>query len=405
MVKYQYKARDKYGKLISGSIEANNENALAAKLKEMDYLPTFIQEAGKAENSLDNFAARLRKVNLSELNMFTRQFTTLQKAGVTVTSSLKALSEQTSNKFFKESLEKVAQDIREGLNLSSSLEKHPKIFSHLYVNMLKSAEESGALAESLERLGALGVHEEKVRMQVKAATRYPIMVVCSIICAFIILIVFVIPKFVKVYSAAGVSLHLPTKILIWANHAVSQYWWLTAALSSGAIFFLYRYIKTKNGRFIWDQLKLKIPVFGPLFLKIYMSRFCRAMGTLMHAGVPILRVLELSSEGTGNVVIKDIIDSIRTAVNEGEGVTGPMKKSGIFPPAVIQMVSVGEDSGRMDELLLFVSDYYDSQIEYTIDNFSSLVEPLVLLILGAGVLLMALGVFLPMWNLMAIFKQ
>ncbi|MBU2265830.1 MAG: type II secretion system F family protein, partial [Candidatus Omnitrophica bacterium] len=346
MAKYQYKARDKYGKLVSGSMEALTENAVAEKLKEMEYLPTSIREMNKKDSFFDNWAARLRKVRLNELNMFTRQFATLQKAGVTIIASLKALGEQTNNKLFKETLEKVSQDVREGRDLSSSLEKHPKVFSPLYVNMLKSAEEGGTLSEAMERLSALGVHEEKVRMQIKTATRYPVMVVCSMVVAFIILIVFVIPKFVKVYSAAAVALPLPTKILIWANYAVTRYWWATAILVGGAIFFLYKYINTKPGRFLWDKFKLKIPVFGPLFLKVYMSRFARATGTLMRSGVPILRVLELASQGVGNVVVEDTINNIRKAVNEGEGIASPMKKSGLFTPAVIQMVSVGEDSGK-----------------------------------------------------------
>jgi len=208
-----------------------------------------------------------------------------------------------------------------------------------------------------------------------------------------------------VYAAAGVVLPLPTRILIWANYAVTRYWWVTAILAGIAIFSLHKYINTKTGRLLWDKFKLKIPVFGPLFLKVYMSRFCRSTGTLMHSGVPILKVLELSCGSVGNVVIEKTIVDIRAAVNEGEGIAAPMKASGMFPPVVTQMVSVGQDSGRVDELLLFVSDYYDAQIEYTIENFSSLIEPIMLFILGCGVLLMALGIFLPMWNLMAIFKQ
>ncbi|MCF7908240.1 MAG: type II secretion system F family protein [Candidatus Omnitrophica bacterium] len=405
MAEFQYKARDKQGKLVTGSMEAETENAVANKLKEMDYLPVTIEESSKEANFLNELLRRFKKVKLSEINMFTRQFATLQRAGVTILSSLVALGDQTSNKLFKKTLEAVSREIREGNDLSSALERHPKVFSPLYTNMLKSAEESGTLGESLERLSALGVHEEKIKMQIKSATRYPMMVVCAMAIAFFILIIFVIPRFVKIYSAANIVLPLPTRVLIWINTAVSQYWWLTGILLGIVIFSFYKYINTKGGRFLWDKFKLKVPVFGPLFLKMYMSRFCRATGTLMHSGVPILRVLELSSGGIGNAVIEKTINDIRTSVNEGEGIANPMKKSGMFAPVVTQMVAVGEDSGRVDELLLFVSDYYDSQIEYTIENFSSLIEPIMILVLGCGVLFMALGIFLPMWNLMAIFKR
>lgn len=402
---YQYKARDKQGKLISGLMEAENESLVAARLKEMECFPIMIQEQDGGSSFFDKFIYRFKKVKPSELNMFTRQFATLQRAGVTIISSLKALSEQTNNKFFKDILRTVIREVTAGKELSSALARYRRVFNPLYVNMLKSAEESGTLSESLERLATLGIHEEKTRMQIKTATRYPIMVACAMIVAFFILIILVIPKFAKVYSAAGVTLPLPTRMLIWANYAVGRYWWLTLIILSLGIFSLYKYISTKPGRFFWDKLKLKIPVFGPLLLKVYMSRFARATGTLAHSGVPILRVLELASEGVGNVVIENTITGIRTSVNEGEGISSPMKASGMFTPIVTQMVSVGEESGRVDELLLFVSDYYDNQIEYTIDNLGSLIEPIMLLILGCGVLFMALGIFLPMWDLMAIFRQ
>ena len=404
MAKYQYKARDESGKLISGIMEAESEAAVAEKLKESEHIPISVEEAREKEGFISKLLLRFKKVKLSELNMFTRQLATLQRAGVPVLASLSALIEQSSNKIFKDALGEIARDVKGGSSLSQAFEKFPGIFGPLYVNMVKSGEEGGILNESLEQLADLGTHEEKIHRSIKAATRYPLMVVSAIVIAFIILILLVVPRFAKVYTDAGVDLPLPTRMLIWLNYAITKYWYIVLLALAAVIVAFRKFISTDKGRFTWDRLKLKFPVFGPLLTKIYMSRFSRVTGTLMHSGVPILRILELAATGVGNVVISQTIDSIREGVNEGEGMVIPMRSSRLFPPIVIQMVSVGEDTGKVDELLLFVADYYDAQVEYTIENFTSLIEPLLLLVLGCAVLFMGLGIFLPMWNLMALFK-
>lgn len=404
MAIYQYKARDNFGKAIQGIMGADSENAVADKLKEMGYVPVAIRQARK-QSLLDKILDRLRGVRFSDLNIFTRQFFALQKAGLPLLSSLNALREEAHNTVLKEVIGQLIREVEAGSNLSSALERHPRVFNNLYVNLVRSGETTGKLAEALERLANLGEHEEMIRLRIKAAMRYPIIVVITIIIGFLVLTTLVMPRFARVYSQFNTVLPLPTRLLLGVNYAVRNFWWLLIIIFAVGIFLVRKFIATEKGRFLWDNLKLKLPIFGPLLLKLTMSRFSRVVGTLMRSGVPILQILELVSESVGNTVVSRTIDNIKVSVNEGKGMLEPMKISGMFPPVVIQMVSVGEETGKVDELLLHVSDYYDSQIDYTINNLVSLIEPILILVLGCAVLFMALGVFLPMWNLMSLFKR
>jgi MSHA biogenesis protein MshG len=299
----------------------------------------------------------------------------------------------------------ISRDIESGLSLSGALEKYPLIFDQLYINMVASGEVSGRLDQVLERLASLREHDETIRLRIKSATRYPMIVVIAIVIGFIVLTTLVVPRYAKIYAQYTTTLPLPTQILLGINYAVTKLWWLLIIIGTAAYFLFKQYIKTKLGRISWDSIKLKIPVFGPLFLKLSISRFTRITGTLMRSGIPILKILDISSGATGNVIISKAILNIKENVTEGKGMSEPMKISGLFPPIVTQMVAVGEETGKLDDLLIHVSDYYDEQVDYTINNLTSLIEPILIFVLGLGVLFMALGIFLPMWNLMSIFKK
>lgn len=403
MPSYNYRARDKVGELVIGLMGADSEGVVVARLKQRGYIPISIKEA-QEEVRIGVFD-RLRRVRFSDLNMFTRQFFTLQKAGLPILSALDALKEQSTNKILKNTIGQITTDIKSGVSLSSALGKHPRVFNALYVNMIKSGEASGRLDQTLERLANLGEAEEKIRLRVKSATRYPIIVIIAIIIGFIIVTTMVMPRFAKLYSQFHITLPLPTQILLWINYALTKFWWLMFIAFAVFIAALNKFIHTQKGRGWWDMLKLKVPIFGPLVLKSTISRFARITATLMESGVPILNILALTSDGVGNVIISRAIDNIRNSVNEGRGMVEPMRASGIFPPVVTQMVAVGEETGRVDELLLHVADYYDYQVDYTIQNLITLIEPFLIFVLGGGVLLMALGIFLPMWNMVYMFKR
>jgi len=404
MPNYQYKSRDKFSKEARGVMEADDENAVAQKLIQMGFTPVSITEVRQASRAF-KFSGSLIRVKFSELNMFTRQLATLQKAGLPILLSLSALREQAQNKVFKEVISQIIRDIESGSNLSGALEKYPQIFNSLYLNMVASGEASGRLDDVLERLATLSEHDETIRLRIKSSTRYPIIVVVAMIIGFVVLTVLVVPRYAKIYEQYTKALPLPTQILLGINYAVTRLWWLLIIIGIAGRFLFKRYINTKIGRFSWDSFKLKVPVFGPLLLKLSISRFTRITGTLMRSGIPILKILDIASGSTGNEVVSKAITNIRNNVMEGKGIAEPMKVSGLFPPIVTQMVSVGEDTGKLDDLLIHVSNYYDEQVDYTINNLTSLIEPILIFVLGLGVLFMALGIFLPMWNLMSIFKK
>jgi len=230
-------------------------------------------------------------------------------------------------------------------------------------------------------------------------------VVIAMIIGFIALTMLVIPRYAKIYAQSTTALPFPTQVLLGINYLFAKLWWFLIILAIAAHSLFKKYIKTKSGRFLWDSIKLKVPVFGPLLLKLSISRFTRITGILMRSGIPILKILDISSESTGNQIVSKAIIDIKDNIAEGKGMSEPMKNSGLFPPIVTQMVAVGEQTGKLDDFLLHVSKYYDEQVDYTINNLTSLIEPILIVVLGLGVLFMALGIFLPMWNLMSIFKK
>jgi len=402
---FKYRARDRFGNLVSGVVDADSADALFVRLEQKDYVTVKIAPVKtkvKSEKFLEPF--KRKKVRFSELHIFTRLLFTLENAGLPLLSSLYSIRDQTLNNAFKEIIGNIAKDIEEGSKFSSALERHPFVFNDLYINMIHSGEISGKLPEVLERLAILGEHEEAVSLRIKSAMRYPIIVVSAIIIAFVILIAFVVPRYETLFSTYETRLPLPTLILLGINYAITKFWWLSIIAISAFIFLFRNFIRTAKGALLWNSFQLKIPLFGPLLLKLFMSRFCRITGTLMASGVPILQILNLSSKSIDNVVVSNAIKDIKESVNAGKGMTEPIKACALFPPIVTQMVAAGEETGKLDMLLIHVADYYDDQIDYTINNMVTLIEPLLIFVMGGAVLLIALGIFMPMWNLMNLFK-
>jgi MSHA biogenesis protein MshG len=402
-VSYRYKARDKFGRSSNGQMTAGSDTEVATKLKEKGLTPFSIESV--EEKSTVDFLARFRRFKLSDINAFTRELYTLTKAGLTILASLEVIGEQDRNPELKKIVEGLLQSIRGGASISDSLQRFPKIFSVLYVNMIRAGEVSGRLEQILERLIFIGEAEEKLQLRVKSALRYPTIVLTALVLAFIFLTNFIIPRFAALFAQSGVELPLPTRILLGIHDAFTRYGWLTAILLGGLVTFLVRFLKTPGGRLLKDKIMLKLPVFGPLILKADMSRFARIMALLIQSGIPALRALEIAEGSADNRVVAGAIGKIRVSVTEGTGMTQPMKESGIFPPSVIRMVRVGEETGKIDELLLKVSEYYDMQVEYTVTNLMVLIEPILIVVLGGMVFVLALGMFLPMWNMIKVFQH
>lgn len=403
MPNFKYKVRDKFSKAAAGVIAAENKDAAAEKLHNMDYVLISIDEVKPAAGA-GRIMNRFRRVSLEELGSFSRQLYALTKAGLSLFSSLSAISDQIKSSYFKAVIEEIIGDIKGGSTFSESLKKHPRIFNDIYVSMIKAAETGGSLSEILLRLTALIEQEIDTKNRIKSATGYPILAFSVLCLAFIIVVIFVIPRFAAVYGQMHASLPLPTRILIGLNAAITKNWYFFLPGIAGMIFVFLRLIESGPGRVIWDNFKLKMPVFGPLVTMLIMARFTRITALLMQSGVPILEILQLSAMTSGNAVISRTIEAIKSSVNQGRGISEPMRTSGLFPAIVIQMVAAGEETGRVDELLLSVADYYDLESGYIIKNLTTYIEPIMIFILSVMVLIMALAIFLPMWNLIKVFK-
>jgi type II secretory pathway component PulF len=402
---YRYKIRDKYGRPSTGTIEGESKETIASHFKKMGYSPVSIEEQGpglKRFNPLERF---FQNVSSEELVVFTRQLMTLQRAGVPILVSLGSVKEQANNRYFKKAIEDITHEIETGKSLSDSISKFHSIFSEIYVNMIRSGEAAGILDNVLDRLANLLEHEQDIRMKIKQATRYPLLVIISICLAFPITVLFIMPKFTALFSSLGAQLPLATRLLLNFNYLLVHFWHLVIIALVILVASVRYFINTKTGRSIWDGIKLKVPVFGPLFLKIAMSRFSRMTAVLSASGIPIINTLAIVKGAVGNRIIANSIENIIHAIEEGKGLTEPMKASGLFPSIVIQMVGIGEETGKIDELLLRVSEYYDAQVDYTVKNLSVLIEPVLIFIMGILVLILAMAIFMPLWSMISIFRH
>lgn len=402
MPNFKYKARDKFAKLVTGTTDAVTKDEAVKKLQEMNYVIIGINEIRKfpAKDLLSKF----KRVKLEELSTFTRQLYSMQKAGLPLLSGLESIAEQTGNRYFRAVIDEIARDIRGGLSFSAAIKKHPGVFDDIYVNMIKAAESGGLLVGILGRLTELIEQEIDNRSRIMAATRYPLLAFLVLCIGFLIIVTFVIPRFAIIYSQFNTALPLPTRILITISIVLRKFWFFAIFAVVGIIFAFIRFIHSEMGRPIWDNFKLKLPVFGPLVTMLVMSRFARVTAVLMKSGVPILEILDLVANTSGNIIIRRAIENIRASVNQGKGMSGPMKVCGLFPPIVVNMVATGEQTGRIDELLLSVADYYDRESGYMIKNLTTYIEPILIFVLAVMVMIMALAIFLPMWNLIKLFR-
>ncbi|MBU2522510.1 MAG: type II secretion system F family protein [Proteobacteria bacterium] len=402
MPTYTYKALTADGSNVSGTVEADSQPLAAMQLDKMEYIPISISE--KKGMFLDELALKLERVKIDDLIFFTRQLYTVIKAGIPLLPGIKALEQQTENKKLKKVLGIVAKDVDRGKSFSESLSLHPDVFSELYINMIEAGEIGGSLEEILERLILMLEFTRKTNSNLKAAVRYPIMVVCSLFAAFGVVITFVIPKFAVIFEASTVELPIPTKIMMFINFLVQNYWYYGLLIAGSLIAAFYLYTSRESGRLQWDFLKLKLPVLGDVFLKVYMSRFSSMLETLSRGGTSIVSALDVVSRTIGNEYIAQKIKAIAEQVKTGKGITNSLRESKIFPPLVLHMVLTGEETGALDDMLAEITSYYEREIDYTVSRMSSYIEPILTAGLGLMVLFIALAIFLPWWNMMEAFK-
>jgi len=393
------------GKKISGIIEAASRDEALLFLYDQGIDVENLRQASafdELSEIINQFRLKFSKVKLEDLIVFTRQFATLFNAGVPISTILERLGEQTVSFKLKGIVEQIKKDVDGGMSLSEAFAVHKNVFSPLYINMLRVGEESGTLDIVLERLATILETELKTRNRIKTATRYPKIVVTAIVVAFTIIITFVIPKFVSLFQRFNAKLPLPTRILIWINYFAHHYWWLVLMIVIGVVFAFKRYKMTESGKRKIDELVLKMPIIGNLVHKIYISRMMRILGLLYKSGLAITTALSIVAEVTGNEIAKDAVLTVRSDVESGATISRPIKNSDFFPDIVSDMVAVGEETGRLDDMMFKVADYYDEEIEYAINNLSTAIEPILLVFIAAMVLLLALGVFLPMWDMVKV---
>lgn len=402
---YDYRARDKDGALHTGTMESARKEGVADQLSGKGLIPVLIEERELSRRSDFNLGALFSRVTPQDLIIFSRQLATLMSAGIPFIRSLTTLERQSESPGLKAAISRIRLDVEGGSTFSDALARHPKIFDNLYVSMVRAGETAGILDDILARLALFAEHEAETRQRVKTAVRYPLIVVFAISAAFAFLVTFVIPTFTKIFSQFKTQLPLPTRVLIGINYVVQNYWYLVVLGIILLIWGVVWYLRTPGGRWQWDGLKLKLPVFGTLFQKVAFSRFARTFGAMQKSGISMMLTLEISGETVGNVVISKAVGTMSDSLRDGKGLTAPMESSGLFPPLVIQMMAVGEETGQLDIMLDKVSDYYDMDVEYSLRNLATMIEPILLLFVGGMVLFLALGIFLPMWDLMSLFKK
>lgn len=405
---FQYKGRNQRGEAVRGHLEAASSDAVAAQLMNSGVIPIDIGIAQVREDILGALKARLAAntpITLTDLSLFSRQMYTLLKAGVPIMQALRGLRDSTQNPALAKVIIGISESLDTGLDLTSAMRRHPQVFSSLYVNMVQVGETTGSLQEVFLQLAVYLEREKDTRDRIKSATRYPIFVVAAIFIAIFIINLFVIPTFAKVYAGFKIELPLATKILIATSNFTVAYWPVIILAVITAIFSIRYYIRTPEGRYRWHKMKLGIPVVGKVIYKATLGRFSRAIAVMMKSGVPLVQGMTVVSRAVDNDYISDRIVQMRDGIERGETIARTAAATGMFPPLVIQMISVGEDTGSVDELMFNVADYYEREVDYDIDNLSTALQPILIVFLSIMVFILALGVFLPMWDLVQVARK
>ena len=401
MPNFKYVAMTEGGSRVSGSVEAESQDAALQWVAAQGYIPSKVSEAGggMGVGGLADLNKRLAKVKAADIILFTKQFRTMFDAGLSIVNVLEVLEQQTENAKLKDAIIAIAQDIRRGQALHEAFSKHPRIFTNMYCAMLRAGEASGTLSEVLERLIYLVEHEYKVKKDIKSAMTYPVIVIVVLFGAFIFLLTYVIPQFVTLFAKAGLELPLPTRVCIAMYEILRDYWYLMLIGCVGIVFGLISYVRTSVGRLQFDTQSLRIPIIGPVLKKSAMSRFASIFALLQASGVSVLESIRILSAVIGNMAIANEFDWLRGKLEEGRGIAGPLKNSKYFTPMIINMIAIGEETGNLEDMLREVANHYDYEVEYAIGRMSELIGPVMVLLLAVVVGFFAMSIILPIYDL------
>lgn len=398
---YLYKVRDNSGKVLQGQMEASDGKDLRRKLDEKGYFIVEYSEKKPKQGifSTDIFPG-LGKVNLNDISILSWQLYTMLDAGLTLLSSLKIITNQTKNKSLRSAIGDVWHRVEEGASFSESLREHPRIFSRLYVQMVNAGEIGGVLDEMLRRLAVFYEGQAEISSRVKSALTYPILLMVVSVGVAIFLVTYVLPKFVIVFEDMGVTVPLPTQILLQISVFITYYWYIILAVAAGTFMIFRFYVGTKGGYFKFDQLKLKLPVIGNLISKTTISRFAQTLSILISGGIPVLTCLDVVTETIGNTVVAKALKDVCSSVGEGKTIAQPLAESKLFPEMVVNMVRVGEETGALDKMLAKIADFYNKEVDNAIKTFTALIEPLLIVFMAVVIGFIAISIFLPMADIM-----
>jgi general secretion pathway protein F len=403
MTQFQYRATDLQGKIVEGTIDAGEERAVVLRLQERGLIPIRIGAGGapvRAGWSVNVPALNRGGVRGKDLLVFTQELSTLLAAGMPLDRSLTTLAELTQGAELKKVTGEVLQAVRGGSSLAEALAQHGKIFPPLYVNMVKAGEIGGVLDEVLRRLVEYLNSVQELRDEVRSAMTYPILLTVVGGLSVVILLVFVLPKFASMFADLGQALPLSTRIMLTISDVFTSVWILPAALGLiGGTYGLYRYLSTGARRYALDSWKLRVPVLGHLLRRMEVARFGRTLGTLLRSGVPVLQALDIVREVATNQVIHRAVTETQVGVREGAGMAGPLGRSGAFPPLALQMIAVGEDTGKLDEMLLTTADYFDREVRNEVKRLTSLLEPVMILVMGLVVGFMVISMLMAVFSI------
>jgi MSHA biogenesis protein MshG len=404
MPMFAYKGRSLRGESVSGQLEGDTPEAVASRLFNSGVTPIEIVAAKSAESADAGELWRKLgggKPKTSDLIMFSRQMYTITKSGIPLLRGLKGLAESTHNIVLRRTLEDVIAGLESGRDLASSIGRHPDVFSTLYVSIVRVGESTGTLENSFLRLCEYLAQDQDVQDKVRSALRYPMIVMAAIAAAIGVITVFVIPNFAPLFKVLGDDIPMPTKIIMGVSTFTQNYWWLVLGLMAGAFVWAKQYTSTELGRYKWHRLKLRIQVVGKLTHEAILSRISRSLSISLAAGMPMIQTLNVIARSAGNDFMAERVMRLRDAVERGDPLSRAAATVGMFPPLVLQMMAVGEETGDLSELLDEVADFYEREVDYTLKNLSAMIEPIMVVAVGVAVLILALGVFLPMWNMIA----
>jgi type IV pilus assembly protein PilC len=398
---YSYRARDIGGNLMTGTLAADSEQLVLARLREMGYVPLHV---GVRKQGVRREIKFLSRVKLKELAVVSRQLATMVNAGLPILRALSILEQQTENKLLARTVGEIRVDVEGGSSLSAALSKHPKIFNTLYVAMVRSGEAGGVLESVLMRLADNLEREVSLRHKIRSAMTYPIVVLGFVTLILMAMLLFIVPQFKAIYTTLGGTLPVPTRVLLAVSDLFKQKFLFVAAFVALFVYAFRRFKKTERGKDMWDRFKLRIPIFGSLFQKSALARFARVLGVLNRSGLPILQSLDVVTETVNHSSMGKAIQDVKEAVKQGESLARPLSRHPMFPPMVVQMLAVGEETGALDTMLEKIAVFYDDEVTATVDSLTSIIEPVMIMFVGGAVGLSVIALYLPMFNIINLIQ-